>query len=756
MEPIRLQLRNFAHYRDATLDFRPVSAAAVVGPNGAGKSSLVDGLLWALYGESTKGGPRALDQHVTRGESECLVTLEFQLHGQTYRVIRGRSIARNKSTLEFAVQDGAEWRALGGKTLGEVQVAIEQTLRMDYRTFTASSVILQGKSDSFTADMTDAERKEALARILGLDLWDRVQEAAKGRLREVKASLARIDSQARQHREAVANRAALIEQIRLDNDALGEAQTALTTAEARAVELEAQLAQRPLLERHQSEAREAEQRARARVREAEREAAAAEAESRRVKAEAEQEIMAADAAIQRLQGLLARREEIDQAAACEADVAQDVAGHERRAQQWIKLADDAATKERHVAAYDRGAESEIARLTAELKAAESQAGLLDEVPCSGAMMESCKLLGAARAAASRRGSISERLIALHNTANPHVDTWQAVVRARDAIGYDPEAHQAAKAMLEELRQTARLQPALEAADLRMAELCQRKQQVADACWQRLGDLGERRRKARDAHAEAEREAAAALERTVEVSQQLTALEPAQRDLVAAKTRRDDARALEAGLRQALGRLEAELAACDRASAAQQALEAEAARARDQDAVYSLLEQAASKRGGVPALIIEAAVPEIERLANAILARLAGGRLQVRLDTQVEGKTTGTLQEVLRITICDQGADRPYPTYSGAERFLVDLALRVALSKFLAHRAGAEIQLFVLDEGIACCDPANREAVMGAIQAVSQEFRKVLVVTHLEELKDAFPRRLEVVRGHDGSHVKVVA
>jgi len=157
---------------------------------------------------------------------------------------------------------------------------------------------------------------------------------------------------------------------------------------------------------------------------------------------------------------------------------------------------------------------------------------------------------------------------------------------------------------------------------------------------------------------------------------------------------------------------------------------------------------------VPALIVENAVPEIERLANDMLGRMAGGRLQVRLDTQVEGKSTGTMQEVLRITVLDGGLERPYQTYSGAERFMVDLSLRVALSKFLAHRAGAEIKLFVLDEGIACADAANRQAILNAIQTVAEEFGKVLLISHIAEVQDALPQRIVVTKGPEGSKVRV--
>ena len=140
----------------------------------------------------------------------------------------------------------------------------------------------------------------------------------------------------------------------------------------------------------------------------------------------------------------------------------------------------------------------------------------------------------------------------------------------------------------------------------------------------------------------------------------------------------------------------------------------------------------------------------------MLSRMAGGRLAVQLDTQIEGKTTGTVQEVLRVTVLEEGTERPYQTYSGAERFMVDLALRVALSKFLAHRAGAEIKLFVLDEGLGACDQTNRQAVMDAIGAVAQEFAKVLVITHIAELQDSFPQQIVVTKGDGGSKTRLVA
>jgi exonuclease SbcC len=213
---------------------------------------------------------------------------------------------------------------------------------------------------------------------------------------------------------------------------------------------------------------------------------------------------------------------------------------------------------------------------------------------------------------------------------------------------------------------------------------------------------------------------------------------------------------EAELREQLGRLQQELADAERAAAEAETIRQRIATAQRQVQVYELLDQAAGKKSGVPALIVENAVPQIENLANDMLARMAGGRLAIRLDTQVEGKTTGTAQEVLRITVLDGGEERPYQTYSGAERFMVDLSLRIALSKFLAHRSGAEIKLLVLDEGLGALDSSNRPHVMAALQEAAREFSKVLVVTHIAELQDALPQRIEVTRGPNGSSITVVS
>jgi len=196
------------------------------------------------------------------------------------------------------------------------------------------------------------------------------------------------------------------------------------------------------------------------------------------------------------------------------------------------------------------------------------------------------------------------------------------------------------------------------------------------------------------------------------------------------------------LQQRLGKLDAQL---EQAAADREALEA--ARKERQDAAaarqrYKHL-RAAFGKNGIPSLIIEETLPDIEERANRILDRLTDGRMHVRLDTLKEKKSGGT-KETLEIIITDEhGAPRPYETYSGGESFRVNFALRVALAQLLAERSGVRVRTLVIDEGFGTQDEAGIERLVEAIQAIREDFAKILVITHLERLKRAFPVRIEV-------------
>ncbi|MAT97234.1 MAG: hypothetical protein CL608_08840 [Anaerolineaceae bacterium] len=165
----------------------------------------------------------------------------------------------------------------------------------------------------------------------------------------------------------------------------------------------------------------------------------------------------------------------------------------------------------------------------------------------------------------------------------------------------------------------------------------------------------------------------------------------------------------------------------------------------------LLEKACGK-SGVQALLIEQALPEIEERANELLDRLTGGEMTVSFATQRELKSRDGLAETLDIHIRDHAGERPYDNYSGGEQFRVNFAIRLALSQLLAKRAGARLQTLVIDEGFGSQDPNGRQRLVEAINTIQNDFQRILVITHIDELRDAFPNRIEVRKTTSGSQI----
>jgi DNA repair protein SbcC/Rad50 len=177
----------------------------------------------------------------------------------------------------------------------------------------------------------------------------------------------------------------------------------------------------------------------------------------------------------------------------------------------------------------------------------------------------------------------------------------------------------------------------------------------------------------------------------------------------------------------------------------------------QIAQLKMLEKAFGK-DGIPALLIEQSLPEIEEHANEILDRLSSGMMRLTFATQREYRDSKRedRKETLDIMISSSAEERAYELFSGGEAFRINFALRLALSRMLAHRAGARLSTLVIDEGFGSQDAEGRQRLIEAINYVRDEFSKIIVITHLEELKDAFSARIEVTKEANGSQVQVVA
>lgn len=161
------------------------------------------------------------------------------------------------------------------------------------------------------------------------------------------------------------------------------------------------------------------------------------------------------------------------------------------------------------------------------------------------------------------------------------------------------------------------------------------------------------------------------------------------------------------------------------------------------AIYKELVKAFGKNG-LQALIIENAVPEIEIEANKILSKLTEGTMVLSLE-MVKPTQTGGAKETLEIYIGDSSGTRSYETFSGGEAFRIDFALRVAISKFIANRSGAQLRTLVVDEGFGTQDKDGLDQFVQVLNIVKDDFDKILAITHVEELKTRFPVRIEVTK-----------
>jgi exonuclease SbcC len=303
-----------------------------------------------------------------------------------------------------------------------------------------------------------------------------------------------------------------------------------------------------------------------------------------------------------------------------------------------------------------------------------------------------------------------------------------------ALDYNRTAHAAAREDLSAFRAYETRQQELQ---LALAALPEARQALAGA-QERLARL--HRVRAEDGQAQTDL--------TAEVEQLKALVQEANRRFDEARERRSQLN----HTAEKRARAQQALAALDSARSRRDSLERRRADLLARQEVYTQLRDAFGKNG-IPAMIIEAALPELEDEANAVLARLAAGRMQVRFATHRE-TVKGETSETLDIVIADELGVRDYALYSGGEAFRVDFAIRIALSKLLARRAGAHLRTLFIDEGFGTQDAEGRDRLVEAINAVAGDFDLILVITHIDDLRDAFPVRLEVEKTPSGSRVRV--
>ena len=305
---------------------------------------------------------------------------------------------------------------------------------------------------------------------------------------------------------------------------------------------------------------------------------------------------------------------------------------------------------------------------------------------------------------------------------------------RAALGYDSDLHNAARQDVDTFREY----------EARQKELEMALEALPDAML-----LLEGAQTRRERLLTAEEEERAHLET---MAGEIARLEVLVREEQARREEVNHQRMIERGAYRKLTEAQQALKAIDDGRLRKVELERRLAECRQERALYDELKLAFGKNG-IPAMIIETAIPELESSANRLLNRMTDGRMSLQLTTQRE-KVTGGVAETLDIQIADELGTRAYEMFSGGEAFRINFALRVALSQMLARRAGAQLRTLFIDEGFGTQDEEGRNKLVEAITAIQDDFALILAITHIEDLRNSFPVHVLIEKTGDGSRISV--
>ncbi len=167
MRLIKLDICNFRVLRNVHLEF-PDALIGIIGQNGSGKSSIVEAIAWALYGNQVaRSGKDEIKSSFAGGAENCEVSLEFEINRQPYRVVRRLSGRRERPEVEL-YRGGVS--ASVGST--ETRAYVEQLLGLDWRGFLTSFLARQQELNALS-DLMPSKRREHLAGMLGIERLDR-------------------------------------------------------------------------------------------------------------------------------------------------------------------------------------------------------------------------------------------------------------------------------------------------------------------------------------------------------------------------------------------------------------------------------------------------------------------------------------------------------------------------------------------------------------------------------------------------------
>jgi len=784
MRPIKIELDGFMAYRHANaIDLTDVDFFSLSGPTGSGKSSLIDAMIFALYGRVPRLGAKAVAPVISSGAERARVLVEFESGDVVYTAVRSvKRTATGATTDEARLQVGDDVVASGADAVTD---AVEDALSLGFDDFTRTVVLPQGDFAEFLR-ATPGERQGLLRKLLEFDYSDvralSVTRAAVAddRRSEATAKLDSLEIPDTETVESAAQRQSLLtefaEEIVEREKGLADLQT---TAEGRQSEVTRisgaidrlgsiappgnidELGQLVGESRDNVET-----------------AMAGQTEVTAALAEAETALHDLPS-VETLKGHKERYQKIEEAVhkldGLDVDKKADVSERAEAAltESSAKLVDSRKEIEAirinhsaHALRVDLSVGEQCpvcSQVVTALPESESPAGLAELETEEADLRTRVEALqgdlGRARESAAAAEAAQVELLEQKSTLEEELDgaPWMdaleetfALVEMASLLTADRrEALQLASKTVAEANR--RLEDSSEALASLGRQLMAARESVADlgpplpsaddplVQWKELLVWSQEARAQAKSDLE-DAETAAGLG--------ATAVEEARKSLESELS----ALAIEPSVPYAvevtrvLENAKQELASYEKAISGAGELEKTIETAKEQAAIATAL-ALHLKVNGFEQWLMRGALADLVEGANELLVDLSGGGYSL------SSEDDGTFEIVDHR---NAGETRPVSTLSGGETFLVSLALALSLAETLSGSRGAGLDAIVLDEGFGSLDEEALDTVASVLEELTGRGLMVGVISHVKELAVRAPVRYEVRRTPAGSSVELVS
>jgi exonuclease SbcC len=136
-------------------------------------------------------------------------------------------------------------------------------------------------------------------------------------------------------------------------------------------------------------------------------------------------------------------------------------------------------------------------------------------------------------------------------------------------------------------------------------------------------------------------------------------------------------------------------------------------------------------------LVRQAEKQVVEYANAVLDRLSGGQLYLKLSGEANGE--GNSDRALDLEAYNRGTgEKPINVafLSGSQKFRVAVSLALGIGQY-ASRQHRPIESVIIDEGFGCLDSQGRQVMIQELQNLRSQMRCILLVSHQEEFAEAF-------------------